>query len=329
MYGISTHTDEIEELNSSQEEADTRLVLHCLHHASHLSENNTIVVRSPDTDVFVLLLRFTQLVKQRVLFDTGVGNKRRLLDIHGIIAEVGTQLCLALPALHAFIGCDSTSAFVRRGKVTPLKLLQKHPEFTDTFMQLGLSPSVEPQLFEDLEHFVCLMYRSTSTSITDINKLRMELFLQKFSPKSGELLSSYNGADLSILPSRRPSGLRKTNLLYNSLAHRTTWLRSDLTHMVYRPPLEQVSYIIDGNAILHMQTALPNTFADLAESLYHQMPKAERVDFVTNTYHPLSIKTNERQRRGTTNTYLIKGPLTNVPRDWKQFLSNDVNKTQL
>ncbi len=27
--------------------------------------------------------------------------------------------------------------------------------------------------------------------------------------------------------SRRPSGLRKTNVLANSLAHRTTWLRSD------------------------------------------------------------------------------------------------------
>ncbi len=30
------------------------------------------------------------------------------------------------------------------------------------------------------------------------------------------------------LSSRRPSGLRKTTLSYNSLAHRTTWLRSDL-----------------------------------------------------------------------------------------------------
>ncbi len=29
--------------------------------------------------------------------------------------------------------------------------------------------------------------------------------------------------------SRRPSGLRKTNVLANSLAHRTTWLRSDLS----------------------------------------------------------------------------------------------------
>ena len=30
--------------------------------------------------------------------------------------------------------------------------------------------------------------------------------------------------------SRRPSGLRKTKYLSNSLAHRTTWLRSDLLH---------------------------------------------------------------------------------------------------
>ena len=29
------------------------------------------------------------------------------------------------------------------------------------------------------------------------------------------------------LPSRRPSGLRKTTITLNSLAHRTTWLRSD------------------------------------------------------------------------------------------------------
>ncbi len=33
--------------------------------------------------------------------------------------------------------------------------------------------------------------------------------------------------------SRRPSGLRKTTLETNSLAHRTTWLRSDLMQKPY------------------------------------------------------------------------------------------------
>ena len=31
-----------------------------------------------------------------------------------------------------------------------------------------------------------------------------------------------------VSTSRRPSGLRKTTITLNSLAHRTTWLRSDL-----------------------------------------------------------------------------------------------------
>ncbi len=34
--------------------------------------------------------------------------------------------------------------------------------------------------------------------------------------------------EVEIQQSRRPSGLRKTKLVCNSLAHRTTWLRSDL-----------------------------------------------------------------------------------------------------
>ena len=32
---------------------------------------------------------------------------------------------------------------------------------------------------------------------------------------------------LELVESRRPSGLRKTISSHNSLAHRTTWLRSD------------------------------------------------------------------------------------------------------
>ena len=32
--------------------------------------------------------------------------------------------------------------------------------------------------------------------------------------------------------SRRPSGLRKTNFIVNSLAHRTTWLRSDFSLLI-------------------------------------------------------------------------------------------------
>ena len=70
-----------EDLCSSQEEADTRIILHCLHICRNSSESTKIVVRSPDTDVLVLLLKFAQAIDQSILFDTGTGDKRRLLSL--------------------------------------------------------------------------------------------------------------------------------------------------------------------------------------------------------------------------------------------------------
>ena len=41
--------------------------------------------------------------------------------------------------------------------------------------------------------------------------------------------------------------------------------------------------MIDGNAILQSLTDIPGTFEEQAESVFHQLSKAERVDFVTDT----------------------------------------------
>ena len=46
--------DEVSSVAANQEEADTRIVLHDIYAANNGSEK--IVVRSPDTDVLVLLL---------------------------------------------------------------------------------------------------------------------------------------------------------------------------------------------------------------------------------------------------------------------------------
>ena len=51
--GLQTEAYEINALQSSQEEADSRIILHLRHMASQVSEDFTIVVRSPDTDVFI------------------------------------------------------------------------------------------------------------------------------------------------------------------------------------------------------------------------------------------------------------------------------------
>ena len=46
-----------EVLFSSQEEADTRIVLHCINISTSFPESGSIIVRSPDTYVLVLLTK--------------------------------------------------------------------------------------------------------------------------------------------------------------------------------------------------------------------------------------------------------------------------------
>ena len=61
--------------------------------------------------------------------------------------------------------------------------------------------------------------------------------------------------------SRRPSGLRKTNPHYNSLAHRTTWLRSDLRHHFTDNLLINTKHIIESNH--SFKTYLRKSYTDL------------------------------------------------------------------
>ena len=59
----------------------------------------------------------------RILFDTGTGNKRRLLDITKQAKDFTPVYCAALLAMHAFTRCDTTSAFKGIGMVKPIQLL--------------------------------------------------------------------------------------------------------------------------------------------------------------------------------------------------------------
>ena len=67
--------------------------------------------KAPTHVFFVLLHHDTSLADTQVLFDTGSGNKQQLINVTTLSAELGQDLCTALMSLHAFSGCDMTSAF--------------------------------------------------------------------------------------------------------------------------------------------------------------------------------------------------------------------------
>jgi len=143
------------EIESLQSDQDTRVVLYCLYAQEMLY--STAKVKTPDTDIFFILLhharRFTDL---RVLLETGKVRTKCCVDISKLTESYSPVFTAALLGLHAFSGCDSTSAFRSKGKVKALKLLETHDKFHATFAELEESKTVA--VVASLEEFTCLLY---------------------------------------------------------------------------------------------------------------------------------------------------------------------------
>ena len=199
--GNSVALTEVPEMHSSQEEADTRVILHCLYESHNLSQDDIIIVRSPDTDVLVLLLYYCGSFGCTVVFDTGVGIKRRLVPVNNILEHIGQDVAAALPGFHAFTGSDCTSAFVRKGKKTPYRTMKQNSCFIDTFCNLGSSASsISVPVRSELEHFVCTMYGCSKHTRT--NEVRSHIFQARYGGNLRNPLSTtaHIGLDLSLLP---------------------------------------------------------------------------------------------------------------------------------
>ena len=126
---------------SNQEETDSRVVLYCIYAAEQ--EYQYARVRSPDSDIFWILLYHTRKIDIIILFHTGHGNKRRLINITNISKHYTDEMCEAMLALHAFTGCDSVSSFRGIGKAKPLKLLLKSLAHCNALNHLGDSWNVD------------------------------------------------------------------------------------------------------------------------------------------------------------------------------------------
>ena len=75
--GADVRSTAIPALHCSQEEADTRLLLHACHAATNGSA--VVIVRSPDTDVAVIGCSLARDITARLLLQTGTKQHRRLL----------------------------------------------------------------------------------------------------------------------------------------------------------------------------------------------------------------------------------------------------------
>ena len=122
---------EIHELESNQEETDTRVVLY-LNYAVKLGYKSA-VVRTPHSDILFILLHYAHSIPLTIYLDTGSGKHRQIANVSELSESKGADYCTTMLGLYVFTGEDVTSAFKGKGKVGPLKKLQKHPRYHAAF----------------------------------------------------------------------------------------------------------------------------------------------------------------------------------------------------
>ena len=143
---------DVDGLSSTQEEADTLLILHALHAVSTSAD---VQIMSPDTDVLLLALRRYPQLGHNPSFVTGVGIKTRTIFLKPIYDAIGEHIAAALPGFHVFTGCDTIGHFAGKGKSRCWKALKKSTDnIIEAFTQLGTTQAIPSEVEISLEQFV-------------------------------------------------------------------------------------------------------------------------------------------------------------------------------
>ena len=95
-------------------DVDVTIAITALENASK-NDEECVAVGSRDTDVLVILIARLDDRRNIVLIHSQPGKPDRTYDLYKISGELGA-LCEVLLALHAFTGCDTTSAPFRKGE---------------------------------------------------------------------------------------------------------------------------------------------------------------------------------------------------------------------
>ncbi|KAK3722371.1 hypothetical protein QZH41_013693 [Actinostola sp. cb2023] len=164
-------------LQSDQEEADTKMLLHALDATT--SGATTIRIHSPDTDVLVLVLRRYPDLCDDTSFVTGIGQKHRIIPLKPIYEELGQHRAAALPGFHSITGADNTGSFVGKGKLSCWKVFEESSQDIITALRdLGTTANPTETTFNAIEKLICKLY-DANTQYTKVKDLRWWLFKKK------------------------------------------------------------------------------------------------------------------------------------------------------
>jgi hypothetical protein len=148
---------DLDHLCSTQEEADTRMVLHICDAKSTGYER--VVVSCSDTDVLVILVAFYPQLSRELWMKAGTSKHRRYIAVHEIECNDGVRDSLL--GFHAITGCDTVSQFFGISKKSAWKVFSHMPHL---LLQLGVAHSPGARVLAKAEEFVCRLYDPTSAT---------------------------------------------------------------------------------------------------------------------------------------------------------------------
>ena len=175
----------------STDDADTMIVEAAL---AHSRNGDSVTVFANDTDVIIMLMYFWKTEMGQVVVRSSFTRNGRCqikqLDIKTAIESIDPSIVQYLLFIHAFGGCDTTSAIHDKGKASPLRLLQKSNK---------AKPLVD-----------CFMDNSTLQN--EIGNAGVQLFVMLCKGKAGDTLGDlrYNSymrmaaSSSRIVPSKLP-----------------------------------------------------------------------------------------------------------------------------
>lgn len=197
-----THRD-VTHLASTQEEADTKIILHAVDATANGA--TSVRIHSPDTDVLVLAIRRFPSFCRDTSFVTGTGEHRRVIQLEPIYKALGPNKAAALPGFHAFSGADITGRFVGKGKPTCWKVFKELDVDTlNAFALLGATDKPSETTIAALERYICKLYLPQS-DLSDLAQVRWWLFKKKqaqaeaLPPTHGALLPAISRAHFQAM----------------------------------------------------------------------------------------------------------------------------------
>ena len=167
-------SEPVPQLRSSQE-ANTRIILHCVH-ASRGGVQTTVVC-SPDTDFIVLLLHHREEIHSREIYFVTGKNERRTNQVHLVsVHEVFQSLTAPQPNIllpvYCMTGCNSVSSFRGHGKKSAFCIIYEKSEKYQAVSSLGNTHVSSDQEAVCATMFVGQLYGDWSC--TSLNRLRCD-----------------------------------------------------------------------------------------------------------------------------------------------------------